>query len=243
MNAVWFISYFAERRYTPSLYLIAFLYNLWGNNMEIIAKNIKKSFKEKTLFEDLSFLIPSGSITALTGNSGSGKTTLLNCIGSLENIDDGDIIVGNTNVRNASSSTKRKLLRSTYGFLFQNYGLIENWSIERNLKIGLRFSKLSAKSKKQAMKEALETVHLSKIDLKTKIYTLSGGEQQRVALARILLKSAKVILSDEPSAALDDNNTQMVIDTFRDLTKRGKTVIIATHDHNVVDCCNNVISL
>jgi putative ABC transport system ATP-binding protein len=170
-------------------------------------KNINKTFGNKVIWENVSLNFQPSKITAITGESGKGKTTLLNCLGLLESIDTGQIILDNQDVTNFSESKKRILYRDIYGFLFQNYGLIDNESIKVNLKVALHSSKLDKPKQENAMTQILEKVGLSYLSLGTKIYTLSGGEQQRVALARCLLKQPKIILSDEPSAALDEVNT------------------------------------
>jgi putative ABC transport system ATP-binding protein len=211
--------------------------------MKLTAKNITKSFNNKTLWSNVSFDILENKITVLTGKSGSGKTTLLNALGTIENIDSGQIFLDDRVISNISNGKKISLYRNTIGFLFQNYGLIENWSVMQNLEIGLKFSPIKRNNKKTLVSNVLKEVNLEYIDPSTKVYSLSGGEQQRVALARLMLKQPKIILSDEPSAALDSENVANVMNIFQKMTQSGITIVIATHDPLVKAHCDFEIRL
>ncbi len=169
----------------------------------IQAEKISKSFGDKMLFRDLSFTIQDGEYVCFSGESGTGKTTLLNIIGLLEPIDSGRLII------NGKSSRKRKELQEYYRnevvFLFQNFALIENKTVEQNLKIVITNDKNTV-----SMKDALRWVGLEQKQ-KNKVYTLSGGEQQRIALARLLIKPCSIILADEPTGSLDQRNAEIVM--------------------------------
>ncbi|MDR2748351.1 MAG: ATP-binding cassette domain-containing protein, partial [Bifidobacteriaceae bacterium] len=145
-------------------------------------------------------------------------------------------------VTNLNYFSKKYFFRNTLGFLFQNYGLIDTWTVNQNLNIALAYKKF-----KRAEREEKKLLSLRKVAISgkknKKVYTLSGGEQQRLALARLILKDAKIILCDEPSAALDADNVQNIIDILKTLAKEGAIVVISTHDQFVVNQCDRQINL
>jgi putative ABC transport system ATP-binding protein len=163
---------------------------------------VNKRFEEKVLFADYDLAIKRGEFVIVTGDSGSGKTTLLNMIGALEKIDSGQITVEGVDI------TKKKhhlhYYRNTVGFLFQNFVLLEDKTVKQNLSI-IRQGNRSAIS----VEAALARVGLAD-KINTKIYTLSGGEQQRVALARLMVKKCSLILADEPTGSLDRKNAGQI---------------------------------
>jgi len=135
----------------------------------------------------------------------------------------------------------RNLLRHHISFLFQNYALSDNDTVEYNLNMALTYNK-SVKNKKQAIGEALEKVGLSGFE-KQKVYTLSGGEQQRVAMARLLLKPTTIILADEPTGNLDISNRDAIFALLLEFSRNGKTVVIVTHDTDLARNCDVIVEL
>ncbi|MTL49440.1 ATP-binding cassette domain-containing protein, partial [Turicibacter sanguinis] len=123
--------------------------------------------------------------------------------------------------------------------IFQNYALMENCTIKENLKIAIRYQK----KKKYDFKEVLKRVGLEHIDLNTKIYELSGGEQQRIALARVILQDSQYIFADEPTGNLDEENTEKVFNILKELNQEGKTIILVTHDKGLAERCKRIIHL
>jgi len=204
-------------------------------------KNVTKNFGHKTVLDQVSLEIQEGKIYGVTGRSGCGKTTLLNIIGGIEKATFGDVnILGYHNISPQSSKLKR-LLRYHLSFLFQNYALSDNDTVEYNLKMALIYNK-AVKNKKLAISEALSKVGLKGYE-KNKIHTLSGGEQQRVAMARLLLKPTEIILADEPTGNLDIENRDMIFNLLVELNKTGKTIILVTHDPELASKCDVVINL
>ena len=195
--------------------------------MTIDLLNVSKSFGSKKIFTDLNLIFESGKSYALIGGSGSGKSTLLNIIGRLEKIDSGNVLVDKQDIWKIK---ERTFFKNTVGYVFQNYSLIENKTVYDNLK-------LITKDKK-TITDVLEKVGLSSDYLHQKIYELSGGQAQRVAIARMLMKPRKIILADEPTGALDGEIGKEIIRLLLNEKDEDKYVIIATHDpavYNEVD--------
>ena len=195
--------------------------------MTIDLLNVSKSFGSKKIFTDLNLRFESGKSYALIGGSGSGKSTLLNIIGRLEKIDSGNVLVDKQDIWKIK---ERTFFKNTVGYVFQNYSLIDNKTVYDNLK-------LITKDKK-TITDVLEKVGLSSDYLHQKIYELSGGQAQRVAIARMLMKPRKIILADEPTGALDGEIGKEIIRLLLNETAEDKYVIIATHDpavYNEVD--------
>lgn len=126
--------------------------------------------------------------------------------------------------------------------MFQNYALIDDKSVKDNLMIVLKEEKLTAQNKLLRMKKALKDVGIEAL-LENKVYTLSGGEQQRVALARILLKKGKIILADEPTGNLDNRNRDVVLTISKRLKNEGATVVMVSHDHALLEECDELLTL
>ena len=195
--------------------------------MTIDLLNVSKSFGSKKIFTDLNLKFESGKSYALIGGSGSGKSTLLNIIGRLEKIDSGNVLVDKQDIWKIK---ERTFFKNTVGYVFQNYSLIDNKTVYDNLK-------LITKDKK-TITDVLEKVGLSSDYLHQKIYELSGGQAQRVAIARMLMKPRKIILADEPTGALDGEIGKENIRLLLNERDEDKYVIIATHDpavYNEVD--------
>jgi putative ABC transport system ATP-binding protein len=199
----------------------------------IVADRITKAFGPNSLWSGLSFSVGRGEMLALTGPSGAGKSTLLNCLGLLERMDSGTIQVGGRTITNLRAAGRRRFRRDTVGYLFQSYALIENASVDANLAVAGR---------REAFGSALRAVGLEGRGQEP-VYQLSGGEQQRVAVARLLVKKPTVILADEPTAALDTDNTDLVLTLLRELADGGCAVVLATHSKEVEGRCDNTLAL
>lgn len=206
--------------------------------MKIKVKDLCKSFGNLTLFDHLTLEIPEKEITCIYGTSGCGKTTLLDIIGFIEPYQSGKIFYDGKQVRNKAS--QRKMLRDNIGFIFQDFGLIESETIINNLKIVKKIKKMSHKEKR--IKEVLNSLQLD-MDLNRKVYELSGGEQQRLAIAKIILKNPDLILADEPTASLDLGNKEIILNLLKQFSTEGKTVIIVTHDKDTIEIADNKIDL
>lgn len=200
--------------------------------MTIEIVNVTKKYGSKEIFTDLNLTFEAGKSYALIGGSGSGKSTLLNIIGRLEKIDSGKVLVDK---RDIWKTKERTYFKNTIGYVFQNYSLIENKTVYDNLKL--------LNKDKKIISEILEKVGLSTDYLKHKIYELSGGQAQRVAIARMLMKPRKIILADEPTGALDSEIGNEIINLLLSEATKDNYVIIATHDPAVYSKVDVIIDI
>ncbi|MBM7637009.1 ATP-binding cassette domain-containing protein [Streptococcus saliviloxodontae] len=200
--------------------------------MTIEISNVTKSFGSKKIFTDLNLTFEEGKSYALIGGSGSGKSTLLNIIGRLEKIDSGKVLVNEQDIWKIKEKT---FFKNIIGYVFQNYSLIENNTVYDNLKL--------INKDKKIVSEALEKVGLSGDYMNQRIYELSGGQAQRVAIARMLMKPREIILADEPTGALDREIGDEIINLLLNETAENKYVIIATHDPAVYNRVDFIIDM
>lgn len=203
-------------------------------------KNIHKSFGDRVLFDNFNCVIENGEFVGIKGKSGSGKSTLLNIIGLLEECDSGKIIIDGEEIDYKDKKKIKQLLKSKIGYLFQNFALIDDFSIFKNLSIGL-----DDKTKKERIamiKNVLSDLDLQ-IGLDTEIFKLSGGEQQRIAIARVILQNKSIILADEPTASVDSVNRDIILNILKKLNHEGKTIVLVSHDDYVISQANRVIYL
>lgn len=196
---------------------------------------LSKRFEGRVLFENFNFKIESGEFVCFSGVSGCGKTTLLNMIGMIEPFDSGKLLIDGEAM--VTQKQRMQYFRKKLGFLFQNFALVENKTVEQNLKLIRKQDRTNL-----TMEEALKRVGLSGV-LKQKVYTLSGGEQQRVALARLFFKQSEIILADEPTGSLDEANADRIMQILKELHQEGKTIILVTHDEKIKKMAERVIEL
>ncbi|WP_159545360.1 ATP-binding cassette domain-containing protein [Streptococcus halichoeri] len=200
--------------------------------MAIELLQVTKTFGSKEIVTNLNVTFEAGKSYALIGGSGSGKSTLLNIIGRLEKINSGKVLVDGQDIWKIK---ERTFFKNIIGYVFQNYSLIDNKTVYDNLR-------LITKDKK-VISEALEKVGLSSDYLNQKIYELSGGQAQRVAIARMLMKPRHIILADEPTGALDGEIGEEIIRLLLSETAENNYVIIATHDPAVYNKVDVIIDM
>ena len=197
-------------------------------------ERVRKAYGPRVLWDGLSLDLPPASMTALTGPSGVGKSTLLNCVGLIDSVDSGAVVVEGTDVTRLGARRARLYRRDVVGYLFQSYGLIETASVADNLAV--------TRAPRREYDDVLARVGMAGRSHEP-VHHLSGGEQQRVALARLLLKRPRVVLADEPTGALDQGNGEMVVGMLRELADAGCTVLVATHSRDVAAACDTVVDL
>ncbi|MFZ7088111.1 ATP-binding cassette domain-containing protein [Curtobacterium sp. RRHDQ10] len=208
----------------------------------ISARDLGKRHGAVPIWTDVSFSIRSAETAAIVGPSGSGKSTLLHCVGLLDRVDDGRLELDGADVTRIGRAAQRHHFRMGVGHLFQNYALVENWTVDRNLDPAFIGRRIRRAERAERRASALERVGLAGAGHR-KTYSMSGGEQQRIALARLLLKAPRVVVADEPSAALDDDNVAMVLSVLGEMRDAGSAIVIATHDPRVADWCDQRIDL
>lgn len=208
----------------------------------LIADGIGKDFDGHWLWADLSFSLSPGTMTAITGQSGAGKTTLANCLGLLEPLSTGRLTYDDRRIESLSRRAIAQLYRTTFGFMFQNFALVEQWTIRKNLAVALENKNLRGGTRRQRVSAALHEVGLGGRE-QDPIHMLSGGEQQRVAFARLILHRPQIVVVDEPSASLDETNSATIVAMLRTLADDGAIVVISTHDTSVSSACDQLIDL
>lgn len=184
--------------------------------------------------------IQDGEFVVITGASGSGKSTLLNVMSGLERPDSGSVFYGDTNISALNEKNLTSFRKENVGFVFQQYYLLPNMNVENNIKMG---AELSGNKSREKIGEILEAVGLSD---KRKKYPseLSGGEQQRVSIARAIAKEPRVLFLDEPTGALDEQTGRQVLDFIIKLQReRSFTMIMITHNLNIAETANIVVKM
>lgn len=203
---------------------------------------IYKSFDKRVVLSDVTLSVSNNEYVCITGESGAGKTTLLNLIGLLDKPDCGEV-----SINDKTHFTPREILkmrRKFFGYIFQDYLLMNDKTVQENINISKNILKYeNGKQDEKDINEIMERVRLDSAYLNKKVYQLSGGEQQKVAIARMLLKPYELVLADEPTGNLDYKNKNEIIEIFKEIKKNKKTIICVTHDNDVADSADRVINL
>lgn len=213
--------------------------------MELIrVNNISKTYgvndAKVNAIRDVSLTINEGELVAIVGKSGSGKSTLLNIIGCIDKPTNGEYFLGGRNIQDSREKELAKNRNGLIGFVLQYFGLINSYTVYENIELPLIYAK--SKNKKEKILNILKKLDI--LEKADKLPSeLSGGQNQRVAMARALVNNPKLILADEPTGALDKNTSKQVMEILLKLNKEGKTVIIVTHDENISKQCDRIIRI
>ena len=212
----------------------------------IEAKNIHKTFGKGDAavhaLRGASLSVDKGEMVAVMGKSGSGKSTLLNILGGLMTMDEGELRVGGKKVDFRKKKYLLNYRRREVGFVVQYFALIDDMNIYKNVSLPLRYQGIPRAKIRQRTTKMLRNLG---IEEKAKSYPgeLSGGQQQRAAIARALVKNAKIILADEPTGALDEDTGNDVMKLFQRLKMKKRAIIIVTHDSKVAEYCDRIVYL
>lgn len=206
-------------------------------------KNISRNYTMgETIhaLDNLSLEIGNGEFIAIIGPSGCGKSTLLNILGLLDTSDSGEYSIDGKRVDDLSKKQRAKFRNEVFGFVFQSFNLLPRTSAYDNVLLPLKYRK--GDSRDQKVREVIANVGLSD-RLKSRPNQLSGGQQQRVAIARALVNEPKIILADEPTGNLDTKTGLEIMDLFKEIHRTGTTVIMVTHNNELLSYATRVITM
>jgi putative ABC transport system ATP-binding protein len=192
--------------------------------------------------QNVNLQVPRGEFLAIIGRSGSGKTTLLNIIAGLDKPTDGTVLIDGEDITRYGDSEMTELRRHTIGFVFQSFGLLPLLSAAENVELALRIAGTGIRERSRRTNELLELVGLGPRS-GHRPYELSGGEQQRVAVARALANEPPLLIADEPTGELDSTTGAQIFQLLRDVAASGVTVITATHDPFVIEHVDRVVEM
>lgn len=222
--------------------------NLVNKEQKIImqVENLSKTYSQgKILVHALRcacITVRKGELLAIMGPSGSGKSTLLALIGTLEKATDGKVILDGIDLTSVPEKLLPRVRREKIGFIFQHYNLIPTLSALENVELSMRFSRVPKKEREERARKLLEELGLGD-RLSHKPSELSGGEQQRVSIARALANRPAVILADEPTGEVDSKTRDSIVRVFKELSEKGQAILVVTHDPEVAKECSRVLRI
>ena len=209
---------------------------------EAVRKVYRTGAEEVEALRRIDLVVHEGEFVAVMGPSGSGKTTLLNCCSGLDDIDGGRVLLDGVDIHGLSDAERTSGRASSMGFVFQAYNLIPVFSAVENVELPALLAGIDAKDARRRAHETLERVGLGG-RAKHRPGELSGGEQQRVTVARALAGRPRVVWADEPTGALDSDNAVLIMDLLRELNAEGLTLILITHDETVGSLGNRLVRM
>ena len=215
--------------------------------MELLqVKNVKKVYhtrlggQQSTALHNVSFEISSGEFVAVMGASGSGKTTLLNIIASLDKVTAGTVFLEGIDMKDIKDRELSAFRRKNLGFVFQDFNLLDTFSIKDNILLPLVLSRVAVEEMERRLKPLAESLGLTAL-LEKFPYEVSGGEKQRTAIARAVITRPKVILADEPTGSLDSKASMNILKTFHELHEAGQTILMVTHSSMAASYASRVL--
>ncbi len=217
------------------------------NNM-LVVQDLKKEFDQGehkvAAVNGVNLAVRQGEFASIIGRSGSGKSTLLSLLGALDSPTSGSVVIDGQDITRLHGPALSRYRRSTIGFVFQNYNLVPNLTALENVLLPMEFARLPKKQRVARAASLLEGVGITGDAQKRKPGKMSGGEQQRVSIARALANHPKLILADEPTGNLDSENGRRVFEILHNLTRSGKaTVVVVTHDLEIAGRTSRVFQL
>ena len=214
--------------------------NTLAINLQGICKSFSVGKRKVEVLKKVDVSINSGEMTAIMGASGCGKSTLLNIIGCLDIADAGEYWLRGEKITGKSRKQMARIRNELFGYVIQDFALVREDTVLENVKIPLEYSK--KKNDKNRVSKILEELGIAKLQ-KTRISLLSGGEQQRTAIARALVNDPEIILADEPTGALDQKTGRQVMELFHELNEEGRTIIMITHDIHIAEHAGRIVRI
>ena len=207
-------------------------------------RNVTKIYEHRELpaLKDVSLDVQDGEYISIMGQSGSGKSTLLNIIGTMDYLTSGEYYYNDIAVHEMKGDKLHEFRRKHVGFVFQNYALMKSYTVFENVELPLLAGRYSGRERKKLVNEMLEFTGIRDLADK-KVTRISGGEQQRCAIARLMVAGGDLILADEPTGALDVNSGKEVLKLFENLNQMGNTIVMITHDLNVAKHAGRVVRI
>ena len=217
-----------------------------GSEPVLRIRDLRKTYMQGRIpvhaLDGVSFDVNKGEFLSIVGPSGSGKSTLLSMIGLLDRPTDGSVFIDNVEITKAKESEAPRIRREKIGFVFQHFNLLSTLTAMENVDIAMRFSGVSKNRRKERAFELLTRVGLGD-RVKHKPSELSGGQQQRVSIARALANNPAIILADEPTGAVDTKTREVIVELLKGLNEKGQTIIVVTHDMEVAQQTNRIITM
>ncbi len=207
-----------------------------------VTKVYSTKFYQVVALRNVTLEIEEGEFIAIMGPSGSGKSTLLNLIGCLDKPTSGEVIVKGRNTSDLSDRELTNLRRDEIGFVFQHYNLIPTLTVEENIELPMIFKGLGKAEREKRAKELMEKLGILEL-AERRPNELSGGQQQKVAIARAMANNPSILLCDEPTGNLDTKSGEMVMETLKEMNEEGVTVVLVTHDESLKRFADRVVRL
>lgn len=213
---------------------------------QLVLKDITKIYEGRDYrveaLNGINLEVEKGEMLALMGRSGAGKSTFLNIIGLIDQLTTGEYYINGTEISGFGPKETARLRNKTFGFILQDFALIDQYTVAENIKLPLTYSDIPKKEWRPRISEMLKKLGISDKQKMLPSY-ISGGQRQRAAIARALVNEPEVILADEPTGALDTATGREIMNIFSDIKNQGKTVIIVTHDDKVAGYCDRILRL
>jgi putative ABC transport system ATP-binding protein len=209
-------------------------------------RNLKKVYKtrfggqEVEALKDVNFTVEDGEFVAIMGESGSGKTTLLNILAALDKSTAGKVILRGMDLSGISDKAVATFRRDNLGFVFQEFNLLDTFTLEDNIYLPLVLAGKNYKTMKERLDPIADKLGIASL-LKKYPYEVSGGQKQRAAVARALITNPKIILADEPTGALDSRSSDELLKLFREVNEMGQTILMVTHSAKAASCAGRVL--
>ena len=209
-------------------------------------KNIKKTYNTgkcpTPALQGINLTIENGEYIAIVGTSGSGKSTLLNIMGGMDSLTEGEYYFDDIPVHNLKKHDLHLFRKNNISFIFQQFALMNHYSVFENVEIPLLAKGVAKKERKRIIMDQLTSLGIADIAKEMPIH-ISGGQQQRCAIARALVSDNQLILADEPTGALDKNTGLTIMNLMKEINKQGKTVVVITHDMNIASMADRIVRI